>query len=92
MWEREYDTVCFHSQRGNGAATVVALTDNHIQSLVNTMQVLAMTDEVRAGSWEGMQSLLSRFSQDQIPALEWFALPDGSYYAVGGGQSERQLE
>ena len=48
-----------------GLAAAVALTDNHIQSLVNTMQVLAMTDEVKAGSWEGMQGLLSRFSQDQ---------------------------
>jgi len=72
-------------------ATAVALTDNHIQSLVNTMQVLAMTDEVKAGSWEGMQSLLSRFSQDQIPALEWFALPDGSYYAVGVGKASGNL-
>ena len=74
-----------------GLAAAVALTDNHIQSLVNTMQVLAVTDEVRAGSWEGMQSLLSRFSQDQIPALEWFALPDGSYYAVGVGKASGNL-
>lgn len=74
-----------------GLAAAVALTDNHIQSLVNTMQVLALTDEVKAGRWEGMQGLLTRFSQDQIPALVWFALPDGSYYAVGVGKASGNL-
>ena len=74
-----------------GLAAAVSLADNHIQSLVNTMQVLALTDEVKAGSWEGMQGLLTRFSQDQIPALVWFALPDGSYYAVGVGKASGNL-
>ena len=74
-----------------GLAAAVALTDNHIQSLVNTMQVLAMTEEVKAGSWEGMQSLLSRFSQDQSPAAVWFALPDGSYYTVELGKASGNL-
>ena len=74
-----------------GLAAGIALTENHIQSLVNTMQVLAMTDEVRAGSWEGMQGLLNRFSQDQLPAAVWFALPDGSYYTVEVGKASGNL-
>lgn len=74
-----------------GLAAAVALTDNHIQSLVNTMQVLAMTEEVKAGSWEGMQSLLARFSQDQVPAAVWFVLPDGSYYTVEVGKASGNL-
>ncbi len=76
---------------GMELANAVSLTDNHIQSMVNTMQVLAMTNEVKAGNWEGMQDLLSRFSQDQLPALMWFALPDGSYYAVGVGKASANL-
>jgi hypothetical protein len=72
-------------------ATAMALTDNHIESLANTMQVLATTSEVKAGSWEGMENLLSRFGQDQLPALMWFALPDGSYYAVGVGKASGNL-
>jgi hypothetical protein len=74
-----------------GLAAAIALTDNHIQSMVNTMQVLAMTDEVKAGSWEGMQGILGRFSQDQIPAAVWFALPDGSYYTVEVGKASGNL-
>jgi hypothetical protein len=74
-----------------GLAAGIALTENHIQSLVNTMQVLAMTDEVRAGSWEGMQGLLGRFSQDQVPSAVWFALPDGSYYTVEVGKASGNL-
>jgi len=72
-------------------AAAIALTDNHIQSFINTMQVLAMTEEVKAGSWEGMQGLLGRFSQDQIPAAVWFALPDGSYYTVEVGKASGNL-
>lgn len=69
----------------------IALTENHLQSLVSTMQVLALTEEVRAGSWEGMEGLLSRFSQDQSPAAVWFALPDGSYYTVEVGKASGNL-
>lgn len=72
-------------------ATAVALTDNHIQSLANTMQVLATTNEVKAGSWVGMEDLITSFSQVQLPALYWFLLPDGSYYAVGVGKASGNL-
>ena len=74
-----------------GLAAGIALTENHIQSLLNTMQVLAMTEEVKAGSWEGMQGLLNRFSQDQVPAAVWFVLPDGSYYTVEVGKASGNL-
>jgi hypothetical protein len=74
-----------------GLAAGIALMESHIQSLVNTMQVLALTDEVKAGSWDGMQGLLSRFSQGQVPAAVWFALPDGSYYTVEVGKASGNL-
>ena len=87
----EKEATTFKIDGETGVSGAVALADNHIQSLVSSMQVLAMTDEIRTGSWEGMSGLLSRLEQDQIPAAVWFALPDGSYYTVDQGKAAGNL-
>ena len=74
-----------------GLAAAVALTDNHIQSMVSSMQVLAMTDEVKTGNWDTMSGLLTKFKETQIPAVVWFALPNGSYYSAGTGLASGNL-
>lgn len=74
-----------------GLSAAVSLAESHIQSLVSSMEALAMTKEVRAGDWEGMRELLARFQQGQIPALIWFVLPDGSYYSVDQGKTSANL-
>ena len=74
-----------------GLAAAVALTDNHIQSMVSSMQILAMTDEVKTGKWDTMSGLLTKFKENEIPAVVWFALPNGSYYSAGSGLASGNL-
>ena len=42
-----------------GVSATVALAEGHIESMVNAMEVLAMTDEVKSGDWEQMVDLLA---------------------------------
>lgn len=68
-----------------GVSALVALTEARIEGLVNSMQVMATTEEVKTGDWEGMKATLTKFQEVSIPLTAWFALPDGSYYTVDAG-------
>jgi hypothetical protein len=74
-----------------GAAGVVALTDSHIRNCVSTLEVLAATDEVQSGDWETMLPLLTKADEVLLPGPKWFALPDGSYYVVGMGKTDKNI-
>ncbi|MFC1995632.1 cache domain-containing protein [Chloroflexota bacterium] len=72
-----------------GVAGVAALTDNHIENCVNMLEVLAATEEVKSRDWEIMLPLLTKADADMIPGPKWFGLPDGSYYVLGIGKTEK---
>lgn len=74
-----------------GVAAVVALADTHISSYANTLEALAMTQEVESGDWEEMVGLLAEVEQDQVSAITWFVLPDGSYFTVELGETGENL-
>jgi hypothetical protein len=74
-----------------GVAGVVALTDSHIKNCVNTLEVLAATEEVKSGDWETMLPLLKKADEVMVPGPKWFALPDGSYYVVGTGKTDKNI-
>jgi len=75
-----------------GVAAVVALADAHIQGMVRHLKLLAMTEEVRSGRWERMVGLLTKFKEGQIPAVVFYALPDGSYYTVEKGKTDLNIK
>ena len=74
-----------------GVSALVALADTHIGNCVDSMEILAMTQEVQSGDWEEMVSLLTQVDQTQIPGARWFVLPDGSYYTVELGKTDKNL-
>ncbi|MFW6126048.1 MAG: hypothetical protein ACOC58_02980, partial [Chloroflexota bacterium] len=74
-----------------GAAAVVALTDNHIRNSVSTLEVLATTEEIRSTDWETMLPVLREADEVLLPGPKWFALPDGSYYVVGMGETDKNI-
>jgi len=74
-----------------GVSALVALTDSYIESYVNSMEPLAMTQEVQSGQWEDMLGLLEKVDDIQIAATVWFVLPDGSYYTVELGKTDQNL-
>lgn len=68
-----------------GVSSVAALTEAHVEGLVSSMEVMALTDEVRSCDWETMKGLLGEFENTSIPLVAWFALPNGTYYTVDAG-------
>ena len=74
-----------------GVAGVAALTDSYIKNCVNTLEVLATTEEVKSGDWEIMLPLLIKIDEVMIPGPKWFALPDGSYYVAGTGKTDKNI-
>ena len=74
-----------------GVSAAVALTEAHVEGLVTSMQVMALTDEVKSADWATMEPLLAEFKDNGIPLVAWFALPDGSYYTVDAGLASGNL-
>ena len=74
-----------------GVSALVALADNHIESYTNAMEPLAMTQEVQSTNWEEMVAILSKVEQTQVEGIEWYVLPDGSYYTIELGKTNKNL-
>jgi len=73
------------------ASAAAALTDARIGALVSTMEVMAMSAEVRSGEWDDMVGTLTAFQESAIPLVAWFVLPDGSYFTVTAGLTTANL-
>ena len=74
-----------------GVSAAVALTEARVEGLVGTMEVMALTDEVKSAEWDNMVDMLTKFELSNIPLLAWFVLPDGSYYTVDAGLASGNL-
>lgn len=74
-----------------GVSAAVALAESHIKGAARSLELLAMTKEVRSGKWESMRGLLTRLSEVQVPAVVFFAHPDGSYYTVEKGKTDQNI-
>jgi hypothetical protein len=72
-------------------SALTALADSHITSYVNSLQALAVTPEVQSADWPQMANLLAKVANNGNAAIVWFALPDGSYYAVGQGKVSQNI-
>ncbi len=74
-----------------GVSSVAALTEARVEGLASSMEIMALTDEVKSCDWDTMKGLLTEFEQTSIPLLAWFALPDGSYFTVDTGKASGNL-
>lgn len=60
----------------------MALGDAHLQKLADVLQILATTDDVRTGDWERVRGPLTGVAPMLVPAVLWFAQPNGTYWTV----------
>jgi hypothetical protein len=72
-------------------ASLVALSDGHLQQIVGHFEVLASSEAVLSANWEQIRVPLAAVAQRNVPALVWFALPDGSYWSVQAGKAVGNL-
>jgi ABC-type amino acid transport substrate-binding protein len=63
-------------------SAVMALTDQRLSGLANSLELLALTDEAKSGDWDQIRPLLLALEERTGDARLWYALPDGSYYTT----------
>lgn len=77
---------------GNVAlASLISLSDGHLQKLADELTIFARSVEARSSKWSKIQGPLTAIAQNNIAAAIWFALPDGSYWTVNQGYVESNL-
>lgn len=72
-------------------ASLIALSDNTIMGVADSLQTLADSDMAGTGKWETIQAPLAALAKRSIPAVTWFALPDGTYWTVETGLAAQKL-
>jgi hypothetical protein len=72
-------------------ASLISLSDGHLQKLADALQLLAASEAARSADWEKIKGPLGDVGKLNIPALNWFALPDGSYWSVQEGKASGSL-
>ncbi|MBM4444167.1 MAG: hypothetical protein FJ020_02550 [Chloroflexi bacterium] len=74
-----------------GVSAIAALADSHIKGYMDSMEALALTEEVKSGQWEEMEPLLRKVDDAGTGGTVWFVQPDGSYYTVELGRTDQNL-
>lgn len=69
----------------------MALSDAHMKKLADLLQLLATTDDARSGDWERIRGRLDGMTSMTVPAVLWFARPDGSYWTMAEGRAAGKL-
>lgn len=70
---------------------LMSLSDAHLRKMADVLTVLARTDDARSGDWARIRGPLAAIAPMNVPAVHWFALPDGRYWTVEHGRSDATL-
>lgn len=74
-----------------GLSALVSLSDGHLQKLADMLTALAGTDAAKSCDWERVRAPLAAAARANIPAVYWFAEPDGGYWTVTEGRAQASL-
>lgn len=61
---------------------LMSLSDVHLQKMADVLTIFATTDAVRSAEWEQVRPPLAMAGGMTVPAVHWFARPDGSYWTM----------
>lgn len=59
-----------------------ALSDAHLRQLADLLHLLAATDDGRSARWDRIRGPLADVATMAVPAVLWFAQPNGAYWTV----------
>lgn len=71
--------------------SIMSLSDAHLQKLADVLRIVATSDAARSCEWDRIRVPLAEAAQVNIPAVLWFALPNGSYWTVAQGRAAANL-
>lgn len=72
-------------------SSLMALSDGHLLKLLDSLTFLSTTDMARSAEWALVQKQLQLVAVKNVPALLWFALPNGSYWTLREGKAKERL-
>jgi hypothetical protein len=72
-------------------ASLISLSDHHLQKLADSLEMLAATPAARSADWAKIKDPLRELGKTNVEALLWFARPDGSYRSVPEGKATGTL-
>ena len=68
-----------------------SLADGHLQKLADLLHLVAATEDARSAEWERIRGPLAQVAAMSVPAVFWFAKPDGGYWTVADGRAAGKL-
>lgn len=74
-----------------GLSAFIAIADGHLQKMADGLRVLALSEQARSARWADLERPLVEVGKLNAAALNWFALPDGSYWSVQNGREKGNL-
>lgn len=74
-----------------GLSSLIALSDGHLQKLEQMLELVAGSETARSGDWPRIRSALAPLRSANVPAVLWFALPDGTYWTLESGRQKNRL-
>jgi len=69
----------------------MSYTDLRINSLHQSLEILASTSEAKSRKWENIKALLSGYQKLDDGFIVWYARTDGTYYTVDKGRMDVKL-
>jgi len=72
-------------------SSLVSLGDGHLQKMADSLHILAGSEAVRSADWERIREPYAELATRNVSALNWFALPDGSYWSLQSGKEAGNL-
>lgn len=73
-------------------SALTTLAESQIRDMADALAVAAATDEAQSADWEKIRPLLNTFQGHFLPANLWFARPDGSYFTLDKGLTNKNLK
>lgn len=71
--------------------SLMSLSDGHLRKVADVLTLLATTEAARSGEWARIRAPLEAAARMTVPAVHWFALPNGSYWTVEHGRASATL-
>ena len=76
-----------------GLRAYTALVETHLADILDGAQSLAATGDIQSGDWSRMKGPLAVYAKGiSSAAAVWFVRPDGSYYTVEKGLTDRTVK
>lgn len=71
--------------------SLMSISDAHLLKAADGLKILATTDAARSGNWDRIRAPFSVVAGMNVPAVYWFARPDGSYWTLSQGRINAKL-